>query len=85
MKEFEDPKHQYESTPIPEELNDRVQAGIRQGRQHRSRRAWRRSLGSVAACFAVLVGVLNVSSTVALAAADVPVLGGLFQILTVRD
>ena len=85
MKEFEEPKHQYESTPIPEELNDRVQAGIRQGRQHRSRRAWRRSLGSVAACFAVLVGVLNVSSTVALAAADVPVLGGLFQILTVRD
>lgn len=85
MKEFEDPKHQYESTPIPEELNDRVQAGIRQGRQRRSRRAWKRSLGSVAACFAVLVGVLNVSSTVALAAADVPVLGGLFQILTVRD
>ena len=85
MKEFEDPKHQYESTPIPEELNDRVQAGIRQGRQRRSRRTWKRSLGSVAACFAVLVGVLNVSSTVALAAADVPVLGGLFQILTVRD
>ena len=85
MKEFEEPKHQYESTPIPAELNDRVQAGIRQGRQRRSRRAWKRSLGSVAACFAVLVGVLNVSSTVALAAADVPVLGGLFQILTVRD
>ena len=85
MKEFEQPKAEYENTPIPEELNDRVQAGIRQGRQHRSRRAWRRSLGSVAACFAVLVGVLNVSSTVALAAADVPVLGGLFQILTVRD
>ena len=85
MKEFEKLKSEYENTPIPEELNDRVQAGIRQGRQQRGRRVWKRSLGSVAACFVVLVGVLNLSSTVALAAADVPVLGGLFQILTVRN
>ena len=85
MKDFEQLKNEYESTPIPEELNDRVQAGIRQGRQRRSSRVWKRSLGSVAACFALLVGVLNVSATAASAAADIPVLGGLFQILTVRD
>ena len=85
MKDFEQLKNEYENTPIPEELNDRVQAGIRQGRQRRSSRVWKRSLGGMAACFAVLVGVLNLSSTVALAAADVPVLGGLFQILTVRS
>lgn len=42
-------------------------------------------MGSVAACFAVLVGALNLSPTVAAAAADVPVLGGLFQVLTVRS
>ena len=85
MKDFEQLKNEYENTPIPEELNNRVQAGIRQGRQRRSSRVWKRSLGGMAACFAVLVGVLNLSSTVALAAADVPVLGGLFQILTVRS
>lgn len=33
MKEFEKAKQDYESIPIPEELNDRVQAGIRQGRE----------------------------------------------------
>lgn len=85
MKEFENAKMEYEETPIPEELNDRVQAGIRQGRANRARRIWKRRLGTVAACFVVVVGALNLSSTVAAAAADVPVLGGLFQVLTVRS
>lgn len=85
MKEFENAKMEYEEIPIPEELNDRVQAGIRQGRANRARRIWKRRLGTVAACFVVVVGALNLSPTVAAAAADVPVLGGLFQVLTVRS
>ena len=85
MKDFEKAKAEYQNVPIPEELNDRVQSGIRQGRKNRARRIWGRSLGTVAACFAVLVGALNLSPTVASAAADVPVLGGLFQVLTVRS
>lgn len=88
MKEFDKARENYESTPIPEELNDRVQAGIRQGREaHRraSRRPLVRTLGTCAACLAVLVGALNISPTFAAAASDVPVLGGLFQVLTVRS
>ena len=88
MNEFQHAKEEYESTPIPAELKDRVQAGIRQGKANRARRrsrTLRRSLTGVAACFAVLVGVLNVSPAAAAAAADVPVLGGLFRVLTVRD
>lgn len=85
MNEFQEPKSEYEHIPIPEELSDRVQEGLRQGRRARARRRWTRSIGTVAACFAVLVGTLNLSSTVAAAAADVPVLGGLFQVLTVRN
>lgn len=85
MKDFEKAREEYRNIPIPEELNDRVRDGIRQGRKNRSRRIWGRSLGTVAACFAVLVGALNLSPTVASAAADVPVLGGLFQVLTVRS
>ena len=85
MKEFENAKMEYEETPVPEELNDRVRAGIRQGRANRARRIWKRRLGTVAACFVVVVGALNLSPTVAAAAADVPVLGGLFQVLTVRS
>ena len=84
-QEFENAKMEYEETPVPEELNDRVQAGIRQGRANRARRIWKRRLGTVAACFVVVVGALNLSPTVAAAAADVPVLGGLFQVLTVRS
>ena len=85
MNDFQHAKEEYESTPIPAELQDRVRSGIRQGKANRARRAWGRRLGTVAACFAVLVTVLNVSPAAAAAAADVPVLGGLFQMLTVRS
>lgn len=87
MKDFNKAKQEYLDTPVPEELAEHVEAGIRQGRKNyrkNHRRVWR-SVGSVAACFAVLVGALNLSPTVAAAAADVPVLGGLFQVLTVRS
>ena len=87
MNEFKSARDQYESTPIPEELNDHVLAGIRRGKP-RSRaggHALRRTLGAAAACFVVVLGGLNLSPTFAAAAGDVPVLGGLFQILTVRS
>lgn len=89
MNEFRTAKEAYDQTPIPQELNDRVQAGIRQGseayRSAHRRVSLRRTLTTAAACFVVAVGTLNLSPTVAAAAADVPVLGGLFQILTVRS
>lgn len=84
-QEFNKAKQAYDETPIPRELSDRVQAGIRQGqRAHRARKACaRRRWLSAAACFAVLLAGLNLSPTFARAAADVPVLGGLFRIMTV--
>ena len=85
MNEFEQAKKEYEQIPVPEELADRVQAGIRQGCAKRMQRKWKRGAGAVAACLVLVVGTLNISPTVAAAAADVPVLGGLFQILTVRS
>jgi len=85
MNELKDAKKEYEETPLPEELDGRVQAGIRRGRAAWVRRRWRRGFTAVAACLVVAVGTLNLSPTVAAAAADVPVLGGLFRILTVRN
>ena len=87
MNEFKSARDQYESTPIPEELNDHVLAGIRRGktRSWAGGHALRRTLGAAAACFVVVLGGLNLSPTFAAAAGDVPVLGGLFQILTVRS
>lgn len=85
MNEWNEAKKSYEEVPVPEELAERVQTGIQQGRVNRRRRFGHRLAGTAAACLVVAFGVLNSSPTVAAAAADVPVLGGLFQILTVRS
>ena len=88
MDEFWEAKEAYEATPIPEELSGRVWAGICQGRVNRRRARRRRVLrtaGSLAACFVLLIGGLNLFPGFASAAAEIPVLGGLFQVLTVRD
>ena len=82
MDEFREAKEAYEATPIPEELSGRVWAGICQGRVNRR---VLRTAGSLAACFVLLIGGLNLFPGFASAAAEIPVLGGLFQVLTVRD
>lgn len=82
MKRLDEARRAYESTPIPDELEARVEAGLRQGRAaHRARVRSRRWL-SAAACLAVMVAALNISPAVARAAAGVPVLGRVFQVLT---
>ena len=83
MKKLEEARRAYESTPIPEELSSRVEEGIRQGRGARQRRQrLRRRWLSAAACLTLLIAGLNMSPTVARAAAEVPVIGGLFRVLT---
>ena len=85
MNEFKQARTDYEATPIPQELEGRVRKGIRQGRWNDQKKRLGRYAAGTAACLAMLVAMLNLSPTVALAAADVPVLGGLFRVLTVRD
>nr|WP_325179466.1 RsiV family protein [uncultured Oscillibacter sp.] len=87
MNEFKNAKEAYDNTPIPAELSERVQAGVREGKaRYRARRGRTiRRWGATAACFAVLLAGLNLSPTIAKAAAEVPVLGGLFQVLTFVD
>lgn len=84
MNRFLQARQEYEAVPIPKELDSRVRQGIRQGKRRARLRRGFRAVGNIAACLAVTVGVLNLSPTAAKAAADVPVLGGLFQVLTVR-
>lgn len=84
---FQRARGAYESVPIPDGLEDRVREGIRQGREARAlrrRRQIRRWTGA-AACFALLLAGLNLSPAVAHAAANIPVLGPLFQVLTVAS
>ncbi len=85
--EFKNAKEEYAGTPIPAELSERVQAGIREGKaRYRARRSRTlRRWTAAAACFVVVLAGLNLSPTIAKAAAEVPVLGGLFQVLTFVD
>lgn len=88
MNEFKQAKKEYDEIPIPPELADRVQAGIQQGSACYAARKSRFSLrwaASAAACFALLLVGLNVSPPLAHAAANVPVLGGFFRMLTVAS
>ncbi len=85
MNEFKQARMDYESIPVPQELEDRIREGIRQGRRNYLKMRFQRYAISAAACFAVLVAMLNLSPTIALAAEEVPVLDGLFRVLTVRD
>ena len=82
---FEQEKKNYDVTPIPEELDERVRAGIAEGRKRAAARRRFRSLTGVAACTVLMIGALNVSPAFAAAAADVPVVGGVFRVLTVRN
>lgn len=85
MKELNEAKEEYESIPIPRELSGRVLEGIRRGQSARRTRRLRQWTGGMAACFAAAALSVNLSPAAAAAAADLPVLGPLFQVLTVRD
>ena len=70
MNEFKNAKEEYDNTPIPQELNERVRAGIEEGRaRYRARRSRTvRRWVSAAACFVVVLAGLNLSPTIAKAA-----------------
>lgn len=87
MNHFTNAKKDYDSTPIPAELSDRVLAGIQMGKASYRRRRSRtvRRWMATAACFCLVLAGLNLSPALAGAAANVPVLGGLFQVLTFVD
>ena len=85
MNPMEEAKRNFENIPLPEELNSRVRAGIAQGKRKNRQHEYLRMLGTAAACLAVMAAVLNTSPTLAAAAADMPVVGGLFRLMTVRS
>lgn len=87
MKEFGNAKENYDNTPIPAGLREHVQAGIQMGKANyrRQRRRTAQRWIATAACFGLLLAGLNLSPSIASAAANVPVLGGLFQVLTFVD
>ena len=76
----------YEQTPIPEELDFAVASAVRSGNRRRSRRrAIHRSLTAALASCACFVLLVNASPTFAQAVSDVPVLGSLARVFTVKE
>lgn len=85
MSRLENARKEYESTPIPMELDSRLRAGMAAGKRQRGRRMFGRTAGAAAACLVVVFAGLNISPSFAAAAADAPVVGGLFRLMTVRS
>ena len=67
------------------ELESRIRKGISEGKTSYRRNRFKKWSGMTAACFAMLVATLNLSAPVAAAAAEIPVLGSFFEVLTIRS
>lgn len=80
-----DNKQSYHTIPIPEELPQRVEQAIQAARRPRSRRPFRYAAGIAAAAFASFAVLLNASPVFAQTMGDLPVVGGLFRIFTLRE
>lgn len=78
-------KADYEAISIPPELDVRVRQGIQEGNAVRRRTHRVRAWVAAAACFVLVLAGLNLSPSIANAAADLPVVGSIFEILTIRN
>lgn len=81
-------KEEYENMTIPEAGRERLQAGIDRARMEKKRaeRVRRRSAWTaVAAAVIVLITLPNTNMQIAHAMENIPVLGGFFRLVTVRQ
>ena len=81
-------KEEYENMTIPEAGRERLQAGIDRARMEKKRaeRARRRSAWTaVAAAAVVMIALPNTNMQIAHAMENIPVLGGFFRLVTVRQ
>lgn len=94
---LEQARAEYEEVEIPEELHDRVLAGIAEGKSRRAKTAstksvvkkkphyWRRGLETAAALTVCFTLGLNTSEVFAKTMEEIPVLGSIARVLTVRS
>lgn len=90
MKRMEEAKKRYDSTPVPEELSERIQTEIQRAeikrRKKRKRAAlWKKSFAAAAAAAAVFVAALNIDTAFAEGAARLPGIGEAARVFTFRS
>ncbi len=81
-------KTEYEAIQIPEGLKEGVEDSIKRAKKEKRKMKKKRIYkicGSAAAVLAVLLILPNTSASVAAAMQSMPVLGGLFRVVTVRE
>lgn len=79
-KKLKDLQKQYDSTPIPKELDFIVENALKQGKK-KKRRSPQWLLGTVAAAM-LFTASLNISPAMAHTLADIPVVGSVVKVLT---
>ncbi len=90
MKRMEGAKKRYDTTPVPEELSERIQTEIRKAeiKRRKGRKKtvlWRRTFAAAAAAAAVFVAALNVDTAFAEGVARLPGIGEVARVFTYRS
>lgn len=91
MKELEEARREYENIPISDRLSETVNEAIRKGEMNmqgngtKKRNIWKVPVGIVAAAACVLVIGLNTSEAFGNTMSEIPVIGKICKILTIRN
>ncbi|TMV43311.1 DUF3298 and DUF4163 domain-containing protein [Paenibacillus mesophilus] len=84
--QFERLKRQYKDIPIPDQLDFIVNQSIKQAVKSRKRKsASRRRLTGIAAAVVIFVAGINTNPNFAKAMSEVPVIGQLVKVLTIKE
>lgn len=75
----------HEKTPIPEDLDSKISQAIYRGMHSKKTFPYKKSLASIAACFAVFVLLLNTSSAFAESMFEIPILSNICRVFTFRE
>lgn len=80
-------KEEYENIKVPEEMKERIEASVERARRQKlkERRKTVRIWRGAAAVLAIVLILPNTSSRVAAAMQQIPVLGELFKVVTIRE
>ena len=85
---MEDWKKEYDNIKVPEEMREKLEQSINRARKEKKRMkkiTLYKTFGSMAAVLAIVLILPNTSQTAAAAMQQIPLLGNLFKVVTVRD
>ena len=85
---MEDWKKEYDNIKVPEEMREKLEQSINRAKEEKKRMkkiTLYKTFGSMAAVLAIVLILPNTSQTAAAAMQQIPLLGNLFKVVTVRD